>query len=286
MRVVVGVDWTEERLSGVEEVLHLYAPQELGLVHAVNLGALESHALVPSMEQQAYDDLRRAKQLAREAACQPLDQIASRVEADVPSVRQVCEVGSPASLILDTAQSAGADLVVVGHRGLGQVAELAMGSVSHRVLLNATCSTLVVKGSPRKPQRVLVAVEGSHDMARIQTWLIAHPFKHSVNLVVMSVVPQPQVGKHKGTLKFWTQAAFKGAQGLVNNMAAVLNGPHYAATGHVANGDPATVIAQEASRFDLLVVSSHGRKGLHRFLLGSVSHSLVHRAPCPVLVVR
>jgi nucleotide-binding universal stress UspA family protein len=37
---------------------------------------------------------------------------------------------------------------------------------------------------------------------------------------------------------------------------------------------------------DLVVVASHGRKGLMRFLLGSVSHSIVHQVTCPILVVR
>jgi nucleotide-binding universal stress UspA family protein len=36
----------------------------------------------------------------------------------------------------------------------------------------------------------------------------------------------------------------------------------------------------------LIVVGSHGRKGVDRFLLGSVSHGIVHRAGCSVLVVR
>jgi nucleotide-binding universal stress UspA family protein len=41
----------------------------------------------------------------------------------------------------------------------------------------------------------------------------------------------------------------------------------------------------EAEGKDLIVVSTHGRHGLDRFLLGSVSHAIVHRASVPVLVV-
>jgi len=37
---------------------------------------------------------------------------------------------------------------------------------------------------------------------------------------------------------------------------------------------------------DLIVVSSHGRKGFNRFMLGSVSDGIVHRANCSVLLVR
>ena len=43
MRIVVGVDWEDPGLWVLEAVLHLYAPQELVLVHAVTLGPLESY---------------------------------------------------------------------------------------------------------------------------------------------------------------------------------------------------------------------------------------------------
>lgn len=53
-------------------------------------------------------------------------------------------------------------------------------------------------------------------------------------------------------------------------------------------GDPATTILQEAvdARVDLIVIASHGRSGLGRFLLGSVAEKVVRHATCPVLVVR
>lgn len=42
----------------------------------------------------------------------------------------------------------------------------------------------------------------------------------------------------------------------------------------------------KASGYDLLIVGSHGRKGVAHFFLGSVAEKLVRNAPCPVLVVR
>ena len=44
--------------------------------------------------------------------------------------------------------------------------------------------------------------------------------------------------------------------------------------------------AAEAESADLIVVGSRGRSGLGRYLLGSISDAVVHRADCPVLVVR
>jgi nucleotide-binding universal stress UspA family protein len=56
----------------------------------------------------------------------------------------------------------------------------------------------------------------------------------------------------------------------------------------VWEGDPgpAIVAAAEAESADLIVVGSHGRSGVQRFLIGSVSDFVVRHAHCPVMVVR
>ena len=53
-------------------------------------------------------------------------------------------------------------------------------------------------------------------------------------------------------------------------------------------GDPATEIVTAAREWpaDLIVLGSHGRKGVSRLLIGSVAEAVTRRAPCPVLVVR
>ena len=60
------------------------------------------------------------------------------------------------------------------------------------------------------------------------------------------------------------------------------------AEGRVVHGDPAIEICRvaEEGRFDLVVIGSHGSGFLKRVVLGSVSHHVLHHAPCPVLVVR
>jgi nucleotide-binding universal stress UspA family protein len=60
------------------------------------------------------------------------------------------------------------------------------------------------------------------------------------------------------------------------------------AKARVIEGDPGAVICHLAAdeRFDLIVLGSHGSGIVKRALLGSVSHHVLHHAPCPVLVVR
>jgi nucleotide-binding universal stress UspA family protein len=54
------------------------------------------------------------------------------------------------------------------------------------------------------------------------------------------------------------------------------------------SGDPADQLVKLAreTRSDLLVVGTHGRRGLRRLVLGSVAERVVRTAPCPVLAVR
>ena len=58
--------------------------------------------------------------------------------------------------------------------------------------------------------------------------------------------------------------------------------------GRVVDGDPRAALleAAEQERADLLVVGSHGRAGLSKLMLGSVSSHVVTHAPCSVLVVK
>lgn len=51
-------------------------------------------------------------------------------------------------------------------------------------------------------------------------------------------------------------------------------------------GPPALVLTEVAEGADLLVVGSHGRTGVKRFVLGSVAMTVVQHAPCPTVVVR
>jgi universal stress protein A len=56
---------------------------------------------------------------------------------------------------------------------------------------------------------------------------------------------------------------------------------------HLISGDPVSGIIAEASKpsYDLLVVGTHGRTGVTKLLLGSVTERLIRLSPIPVLTV-
>jgi nucleotide-binding universal stress UspA family protein len=148
--------------------------------------------------------------------------------------------------------------------------------------------TLIVRGAARKVQRVLVAIEDRDDADRIAKWLTQHPFADPTELCVLHGLIPIGVNDPYDALgtETWWEGAERYAEELVTSTAGKLLNPRYTVSTKVATGNPAAVIEQEAKGMDLVVVTSHGRKGISRFLLGSVSHTVVHHVTCPVLVLR
>jgi nucleotide-binding universal stress UspA family protein len=83
-------------------------------------------------------------------------------------------------------------------------------------------------------------------------------------------------------------AESKQAEILVTKVAEVLRSKGLKVTAAVEHGDPRSKIIDTAKEWhaDLIVLGSHGRKGLDRFLMGSVSEAVARHAPCSVQIVR
>jgi nucleotide-binding universal stress UspA family protein len=81
------------------------------------------------------------------------------------------------------------------------------------------------------------------------------------------------------------QAALQEAE---TDAAALARHLGVTATTKVVEGDPGHELCRLArdGDYDVVVVGSHGSGFLKRVLLGSVSHHVLHHAPCPVLIVR
>jgi nucleotide-binding universal stress UspA family protein len=285
MRIVAGVDWSGEAFAAVEQVGLLYRPDEVVLVHGVDLGMFQSPIVAGAVNLQGYDEFRQA---LMDAGRQAVERCRTLLPAETPSIRTLCEVQHPAAFILDSAATVKADLIAVGTHDHSRVTEVFAGSVSHRVLLHATVPTLIVKGKARPVTRVLMAAEGREDATRLHTWLTSHPFKNPVAVTILSVVPSLHMinARLMVGLEGWSEQSERYAEQVVNDTARALASPHFTVSTMVRTGDPVTTVCEAGNSHDLIVVGSHGRKGLDRFLLGSVSHGIVHQAGCSVLVIR
>jgi nucleotide-binding universal stress UspA family protein len=176
-----------------------------------------------------------------------------------------------------------ADLIVIGARGLGPVKERLLGSVSHRILTLAHCATLIINGPVKAMKQILLPLQGPFDAEAAIHFLQLKPFHDAVELTLLTVLPStepPWPGDAAAATEILEeQAAY------IKSVAERLRAIGYQAHGVAVVGTPATVILQEATtlRSDLILMGTRGRQGMTRFVLGSVSHAVLHKTPCPVL---
>ena len=200
--------------------------------------------------------------------------------------------------IVGTARDSGADLVLLGARGLGAVARFLLGSVSLAVAREATCPVLVCKGSAREVRSVTVALDGSDHARHALDWLttsLALPRATRIRLVGV-VEPERYPATAPGAFADTLRAAVAAVEterraaleGELSNIANGLRGRWPETETAVIVGIPAEAIVQDAERTgaDLVVVGARGTGGVSRLLLGSVSEAVLTHAACPVLVVR
>ena len=99
----------------------------------------------------------------------------------------------------------------------------------------------------------------------------------------MTRAPWPVSDSAAGQLD---ERALQSARDFIEEVAGRLRTLGYQAKGTALLGAPVGTIVKEVDKVrpDLILAGSHGRAGVTRFVLGSVSHALLHQAHCPVLV--
>jgi nucleotide-binding universal stress UspA family protein len=135
MIVVVGVDGSEVSRTVLEKAAE-EAAWRGGSLHIVHVA---QHPVVYS---EVPIDLTGMIEAERSAVWEQLEPAISNIT--IP-VERVDLDGYPADVLPGYAKQAGADLIVVGTRGRGDLASLILGSTSHRTIQLASCDVLVVK---------------------------------------------------------------------------------------------------------------------------------------------
>ncbi len=233
----------------------------------------------------------------REQAAHVVEEARQRLAKRWPGAGGRVLEGDPRQAIIDAAESGRVDLVVLGSRGLGAIPSLVLGSVAAGVARHAPCPVLVCKGSARPVRSVTLAVDGSAGAEQAVEYLAGLPLAPETSVRLVGVIeplrfPSTAPDVVKGPL-------LKALRDYEDERRAALEAVLEAAAGRfrprvarVATatpvGVPAAAIVTEARRYgsDLIVVGARGLGTFRRVLLGSVSESVLHQAPCPVLIVR
>jgi nucleotide-binding universal stress UspA family protein len=141
--------------------------------------------------------------------------------------------------------------------------------------------------------RILLAIDDSKfsEVATETVIAQARPKETEVHVLnVIDVLPQliPEMGGYYPGIEHERDAQRKPAEALVAKTAELLRSKGLAVSTAVELGNPKSKIIDAASKWhaDLIVLGSHGRTGLERFLMGSVAEAVARHAGCSVEIVR
>ena len=280
--VVVGIDVSEPaRVAArwaVREADTLRRP--LVVIHAFEAEAIAMASLTMPGGVTAEIPLRHAAEVR-------LREIVDYCRAVAPDVEVTGEFvdGDPVEVL--AAASTGAAMLVVGSSGAGTVARVLLGSTSSELVRKATAPVVVVRGedvADGSVQRVVVGVDGSPTSIRAVEFGYDFAGRHNAELVAVHAWhDHPFAQLTTDTEDARTRAPAVLAESLAGMAQRY---PDVPVREVVSDDKPVHALLDQVGDRTLLVVGSHGRGALGRMLLGSVSHAVLHYAPCPVAVLR
>jgi nucleotide-binding universal stress UspA family protein len=224
-----------------------------------------------------------------------LEAVATPLREQGRDVDTLVAFGNPAEQIL--ALSAAAALVVMGSHGHGGVNRFVLGSVADEVARHAPVPVMVVRGGSASPPavqlaRIVVPLDGSElaEQAIPVAAALAADLGVPVHLMrvldVDALRATVQAGIHAAAAYMRSQEAIQHyAEEYLAEQAQQLRNWDLTATAEVLTGSPAVTLLDAIRPVDLVVMTTHGRGGVHRWLLGSVADKLVRAAAAPVLLV-
>ncbi len=265
--------------------------------------------LVPLMTEQAVE-------LEMAGATGYLNAVAASPELSGIETRPEVSFGLPAQRLIAAAEAYGSDLVVLCSHGRTGFTRWALGSVAHTLVHQSTVPVLVLQesevaallahlGSARS-LRTLVPLDGSPlaeaalNPAATLTAALAAPAQGALHLVqVVKPVSSPAVKDFVSEFNEETRRlASTHLASVVEGMQAVTGRALALTTSVELGSDVASALLSRAERggngqktrgaggCDLIAMSTHGRSGLERWVMGSVTQRLLNTTKLPMLIVR
>lgn len=210
--------------------------------------------------------------------------------------------GIPSEEVITAARAEDSDLIVVGTRGKTGLAHVLLGSTAERVIRGAPCPVLAVRTEPADTEqeegalsrpvtleRILVPVDFSDCSldALEYAGVVAQQAKASLTLLhVLEPVSYGldftlgQSRTREQLRESWTKR--------LEELASSLRAIHISVESRLRGGHPTDSILDTAQTLpcDLIVMGTHGRRGVSHVISGSVAEAVMRKARCPVLTVR
>ena len=280
--ILVGYDDSDYSKAALVEAMHI--------AKALNSSVTMAHAVFFDSEEfnTSQGQLEERLQLGRDVCLKARDLYSREFGTDIE-----CHVvkGEPHEVIPGQAVESGADLIVMGTHGRKGLRRMLMGSVTSGVILDAKCDVLVVKRSCDECtgtyRSILIPYDGS-DHAKKAIERAAEFYKPGVTVTLLYVIPRYE--EMVGFIKTESirEEMFAEARKLVNEGEKLAQEKGMKVNTMVEEGHVASRVVDvaEGLKSELVIMGSHGWRGMDKAIIGSTAERVISHANIPVLVMR
>ncbi len=239
---------------------------------------------------------QRIIELRQDEAKQYLRSIQSRFSLSQTDIETQVPVGRAARSIINFAQEKEFDLIVMSSHGRSGVSRWIYGSVANKVLHTAPCAKAIIHPQviiePFSIKRILVPLDGSSiaEQALKPALALAEVVSAELLFLRVTTVPQISVLPVPGWpgLDAVMDAAEQESDAYLQGVQGTIGESPVPTSFRVTDGPAAEDIIDiaDSQQVDLIVMCSHGRSGIERWVFGSIAEKVLRGANCVTLVIQ
>jgi nucleotide-binding universal stress UspA family protein len=230
-----------------------------------------------------------------------INRVAAGLHSNKIKAEPVILYGTAADKILDYTTEEECDLIIMATHGRSGITRWWMGSVAEKVISEAPIPVLLVRSRRHRKSttaqrshfhKILAPLDGSDIGQAALSYVEILAIETGASVSLLQVISPP--GSIEASVfggpdwRRFIKAMHDAGENYLGGIAERLRGKGIKTTYEVLTGEPADRIVEyaEEKRVSLIAMSTHGRTGLARWVLGSVADKVLHEASMPMWLVR
>ena len=278
-KILIAIDGSESSKNALKQAIKLANDEKCWITVVSVMPPYEGE-----LELVGVKNIRAAIKKPCEDALVEAEKIS---ETEGRSIKTVCEEGEVYERIVGIAEAENCGIIVMGRRSKSRFERSLIGSVTARVIGHSQRDVLIVpEGTAIGWKNILLTTDGSRYSEAAAEKAIDFAKSYGGELKVISVIDVPP--EYYAEAPKAVEDLIKKAKGFVGNLKEKAEASNISTETFVGEGDAYKVITDLAKKekADVIFMGSHGRTGIKRLLMGSVTEGVIGHAPCPVLIVR
>lgn len=228
----------------------------------------------------------------------PLDNLARDMAGAGVDAETAAEYGPASDTIIRMAQESGCDLIAMSTRGRSTLASGLLGSVTYKIIHESPMPVLAITPERARLHRaiiskVIVPLDGSAFAETVLPHATALARRMDLGVTLLRVAPEdaPLFSDSVSLadiLAGMQEKAATGARDYLSGVARRLRDSGLDVDEVMLQGKASSRITEYAkgAEHGMIAITTHGRSGVSRLLLGSIAEAVIRESGCPVLVVR